>query len=111
MLRVNRGNINNSTAIGNIAVLLISFIGLHCSRSFIYEERDLALFKSEVNKAISFVHRVTAKGLAKEDVPVGLPLLIHVFFHNFCNLYHTLIINKRYLNTLRFKVMLIQSPL
>ena len=32
------------------------------------------------------MYGVTAKTLSKEDVPVGLPALVHVFLHNLCDL-------------------------
>lgn len=57
-----------------------------CSVCLVDKERDLALLKSEENKAILLMNGVAAKALAKEHVPVGFPLFVHMFLNNLSDL-------------------------
>jgi hypothetical protein len=50
------------------------------------EEGDFGLLKAEVHEAVLFVNGVAAEALAKEHVPVGLPVGVHMFLHGFGNL-------------------------
>jgi hypothetical protein len=56
------------------------------SRRLVDKERDVSLLKSEVHKTIALVYCVATETLSEEYVPVGLPLLVHVFFYNARNL-------------------------
>ena len=56
------------------------------SVSLVDEEGDLALFESEEHEAVLLVDGVATEALSKENVPVGLPLLVHVLLHDFGNL-------------------------
>ena len=56
------------------------------SVSLVDEERDLALLESEEDEAVLLVHGVATEALSQEHVPVGFPLFVHVFLHDFSNL-------------------------
>ena len=60
---------------------------LFCSRGLVDKEGDvIILCESEVNESVTLMHSVASETLSEEDVPVGLPLLVHVFFYNARNL-------------------------
>lgn len=48
------------------------------SRRLVDQERDLARLECEVHKPVPLMYRMATERLAQKDVPVRLPLLIHV---------------------------------
>jgi len=70
------------------------------SRRLVDKERDVSLLKSEVHKTIALVYCVAPETLSEEDVPVGLPLLVHVFFYNARNLSEKIQISYDYIDCL-----------
>ena len=60
---------------------------LFCSRGLVDKEGDvIILCESEVNESVTLMHSVASETLSEEDVPVGLPLIIHVLLYNARNL-------------------------
>ena len=59
---------------------------IQCSWGFVNEEGDFALFKSKIDKAVSFMYRVTTETFSQEHVPVWFPLIVHIFLYFFSNL-------------------------
>ena len=57
-----------------------------CSRRLVDQKGNFALFEGEVDESVSLVDGVASKALPEEDVPVGLPCLVHVLLHNIGNL-------------------------
>ena len=56
------------------------------SCGFVDQEGGLALLEREVDEAVTLMHSVAAEALPEEDMPVGLPVLIHVLLHYFRDL-------------------------
>jgi hypothetical protein len=60
---------------------------LFCSRGLVDKEGDvIILCESEVNESVTLVHSVASETLSEEDVPVRLPLIVHVLLYNARNL-------------------------
>ena len=57
-----------------------------CSGCLVDEEGDFLLLKTEVHETVLLVNSVAAETLAKEHVPVGLPVSVHMLLYKFGNL-------------------------
>jgi len=87
-----------------------------CSGRFVNEEGDVAiLFEGEVNEPVTLVHGMTSETLAEEDVPVGLPLVVHMLLYNARNLTHKFklvtaprLYEVAYLYTIHFKLVVVK---